>query len=371
MIRWTGATALARWLGPWADPAVPPPCASVRTVSLRRPGGRPFEGRWYRPSTRPRGAYLICPGLHPAGPSDPRMDRLARALAAAGFEVLSPGLPDHLEARLTLEAVADAAHALHHLRDASGFARPSLFGISFGGLAALSLAGTAPTAGQVAGVVLFGAYADYREAIRFVVTRDAAGRAPSDPDPLPLDPRLWPVALLNVPDLGLPPPQRATLDAAWVAALRAGWALDDDDAAGWWAVVDRVEPSVPEALRPLFRSGCGAGDDPGPRVLAAMAADPDRCDALTPLSHVAGLRVPVVLAHGADDGVTHVAQLRRLEAALAPRVPVETYVTGLFSHATVRGLTDLGRAPRALGREVGTLWGLARAIDRVGRLSGG
>ena len=76
---------LARWLGPWADPTRAP---FVRTEQATV---EHLTVRVYHPRGRtPRATYLIAPGLHYAGPDDPRMDRFCRILAAAGQLVIAP-----------------------------------------------------------------------------------------------------------------------------------------------------------------------------------------------------------------------------------------------------------------------------------------
>src|SRR5690554_1723584 len=94
---------LGRWLGPWAG-AEQAPEGVLRTsvfVEARAEGERPFEAWLYRPRRgRPLGAYLVAPGLHYAGPADPRMDRFLRVLASAGLVVLCPFLPDFTALRV-------------------------------------------------------------------------------------------------------------------------------------------------------------------------------------------------------------------------------------------------------------------------------
>ena len=67
---------LARWLGPWADSTKAP------EISTDEAFVGDIRVRLYHPRKTPRATYLIAPGLHYAGPDDPRMDRFCRILAA-------------------------------------------------------------------------------------------------------------------------------------------------------------------------------------------------------------------------------------------------------------------------------------------------
>src|SRR5688500_19035525 len=86
---------LARWLGPWT------PDARAPVVDIEQlPVDDRFPARLYRPRGRAIGAFAIAPGVHYAGPDDPRMDRFSRVLAASGIVTLAPWLPDFVAMRV-------------------------------------------------------------------------------------------------------------------------------------------------------------------------------------------------------------------------------------------------------------------------------
>src|SRR5690606_34537418 len=120
-------TTLARWLGPWADTTRAPRVASTEEE---------VDGIRVRIYGRPRRrTFLIAPGLHYAGPDDPRMDRFCRILAAAGHLVVAPFIPSYLALRPDARAIHDfsrIADALPRWSDD----RPIVFSISFGSLLA-------------------------------------------------------------------------------------------------------------------------------------------------------------------------------------------------------------------------------------------
>src|SRR5678815_492775 len=138
-----GLFTLARWLGPWAgshkSPAVPARDEDLDGIRVR------IYGR------RDRSTFLIAPGLHYAGPDDPRMDRFCRILAAAGHLVVAPFIPDYLALEPNARAIRDYK------------------------------------------LVIFGGYADFRETVGFCLTGSVlSGRAAIR------DPLNQPVVMLNL-----------------------------------------------------------------------------------------------------------------------------------------------------------------------------
>jgi acetyl esterase/lipase len=81
---------------------------------------------------------------------------------------------------------------------------------------------------------------------------------------------------------------------------------------------DRVESGESDAL--LDEAGKPAGEM-------------SRLDEISPINHADQIRVPVLIAHGLEDGVVDVAQSRRLARVLKERgVPVETFFRPLEGH---------------------------------------
>jgi hypothetical protein len=111
------ALVLARWLGPWAGERTAPAAIMRGELPVPAAGGRPaFRARVFRPARPARRAFLLAPGLHHAGPDDPRMDRFATILAASGAVVVAPAIPDFLALRVTPDAAGDFERALEAAR---------------------------------------------------------------------------------------------------------------------------------------------------------------------------------------------------------------------------------------------------------------
>ena len=359
---------LARWLGPWAgDRGQPPVRREPLSIAPQRPGDRPFEAWLYLPARgRARGAYLIAPGLHYAGPADPRMDRFCAILAAAGIAVLAPFLPDYTALRIDPRAERDLERALDALLahpERPPAIRPGVFSISFGSLLALRLA-AGPRGDELGRLLLFGPYADWAETIHFCLTGEIDGRIHGARDPLNQA-----VVFMNlVADLPGAPAEPAPLLAAWRRYVESTWGRPEMKVDGRHCeVARRIAADLPAALRPLYLVGCGAEPGALELVRPALARAGERTTFLDPMPLLPRVRTPVTLVHGIDDDVIPYVQSHRLAAALPPAARARVHLTGLYGHTSRAGRPGL-RAVPALGRELVTM---ARILDAMVAGAGG
>src|SRR4051812_18613188 len=86
-----GMLTLARWLGPWADSTASPDVFTRDDVI-----GGMHVGVYESTELRSRRRVVVAPGLHYAGPDDPRLDRFCRVLAASGHQVIALFVPSYL-----------------------------------------------------------------------------------------------------------------------------------------------------------------------------------------------------------------------------------------------------------------------------------
>lgn len=353
--------ALARWLGPWTAEDRAPGGVTRRVIDIApaRAGDQPFRARLYLPARPPSGAYLIAPGLHYAGPADPRMDRLCAVMAGAGFAVLAPWLPDYTALRVVPSALSDFERALDALLERpelAGLERVGIFSISFGSLPALHAAARAARRDRIGALVLFGGYASWQETIDFALTGEIDGRPHTVRDPLN-----QPVVFMNLVDeLPGAPADPQPLLAAWRRYVEATWGRAEMKAGDRHVDVARaLAAELPAELRPLFLVGCGA--EPGGRELAAAALERSaaRTAFLDPAPYAADVRCPVDLVHGVDDDVIPYVHARALAALLPPAARPRVHLTGLYGH-TRRESGATG--PRALARELATMARILRAF---------
>ncbi|HEY8427561.1 MAG TPA: hypothetical protein VIL20_04270 [Sandaracinaceae bacterium] len=338
---------LARWLGPWT-----PETARPRGVQRRRivvEGERTFDAWAYRGRRDPVGALLVVPGLHYLGPADPRLDRFLAILAEAGLLVLCPFLPEFRALRVGPSLVPDAMRAfeaLCALPDRPRGTRPGVLSISFGSYPAVHVASRA----DVGGLLLFGGYASFEDAIRFSLE--------GDPE-RPHDPLNRPVVFLNalehLPGL---PEDREPLRRAWITFVRRTWGRPEmKQRAAHEPVARAIAARLPPALREVFLLGTGV--EPGGAELVRAALERGRASFahLDPRPACAAIRAPVTIVHGRDDDVIPHTHARMLAEAMPAAARARVWLTGLYAHTGHAVL-----AARALAAEGRALAGILEAL---------
>jgi pimeloyl-ACP methyl ester carboxylesterase len=341
---------LARWLGPWADatksPSVDAVDVQVDGIRVRIYGQRRREALGLA-ARRGETTFVVAPGLHYAGPDDPRMDRFCRILARAGHHVVAPFIPDYLALMPGARAVADFARVFDAVTPR---AKPIVFSISFGSLLAFALA--AERGDAIARLVIFGGYADFHETMRFCLTGEVAGGRQATRDPLN-----QPVVLMNLLDLlDYERAERDGLVAGWRRYVESTWGRPEMKARDRFvAVAELLAPEVPAAVRELFLVGIGAL--PGAWDLAVPALARFDASALDPSPFLPRVTNRVELVHGMDDDVIPFEQSHVLASRLT-HADVRVHITGLYGH------TGAQRPPlTALGKELITMVRVLRVLS--------
>jgi pimeloyl-ACP methyl ester carboxylesterase len=359
---------LARWLGPWTPATQAPTDDEVvreeRVLAPSREGERPMRVWAYRPAKgASHGSLLLLHGLHYLGPSDPRMDRFSRILAASGALVWAPFIPDFERLVLAPTVFRDCERALDALlaydRRPPDRA-PGVMSISFGSLPALHLASNREHSFKLSSLVLFGGYADLGDTMRFALEGEP-GRLH--------DPYNRPVVFMNLVDhLGEALPQdRSPLMEAWRAYIDRTWGrpqLKSDPAAG-----EAIAREFADKLDPVWRSVFlrTAGVEPGMMDVfeTAWARGRDRLAWLDPTEKMRSVRVPTYVLHGADDDVIPHRHARMFERQLPREHLRGVHVTGLYGHTGAAA--PPWKSARQIVGEVATMIGALRAIDRASR----
>jgi pimeloyl-ACP methyl ester carboxylesterase len=339
------------------------PAAVVREETVVAAGGRPMPMRFYAPRGRdPDGALLLVQGLHFAGPDDPRLDRFAAILAAAGLLVGAPFLPDFARLVVGRGLVDDTARAFDALERHPGrpkTVRPGIFSISFGSLPALRLAASAEHRDRVGGLVVFGGYGDFADAIRFCLRGDGDR---------PHDPLNRPVVFLNLLEhLEGAPADPDPVCAAWERFVRRTWGRPEMKVDGAWQRVAREEGGrlVDPAHRAVFELGCGLADGGLEAVDRALARAGDAISWLDPRPHLGTVTCPTWVVHGRDDDVIPWTHAALIGSALPPAASPRVLVTGLYGHTGRPGLLGLMGLVPAAAREIGAMVGILDAIARA------
>lgn len=357
---------LGRWLGPWTNAHVVPRDVERREVLVDAltSNDRSFSAFVYRRGARAQhvGSLLLVPGLHYLGPLDPRMDRFARILAAAGIFVLAPRLPDFTSMILDPRVFDDTLRAwktLESLPDRPS-GRPGVFSISFGSLPTLWLASASPVASSIGSVIVFGGYADFDDTLRFCI----GGRKGASHDPLNR-----PVVFMNLmPFLDGRPEDPTELFAALRSYVQATWGKPEMKVDGRWQSVARdVAKSLPSSLLPLFFAATGVEGDTRSLVDSALVRAAGSFSWLDPKPFLGRVRCPVDLIHGADDDVIPYEHAFAIARGLAPNVLRGVHVTGLYGHThKAANVAPTFRDVPGLAKEAVTLVRMLAAITRSG-----
>ena len=358
----SGALTLVRWLGPWEKTGTPRSVSRTER-SIRTPTAE-MRAYLYAPPSRPRGVYVLAPGLHFLGPDDPRLDRFCRILAASGVLVLAPFLPDHTRLRVTANTTDDLAAAFDVGESlASGLPKPALFSISFGSQPTLALAARESHRDRIGAVVLFGGFADFAASVRFCLTGRAEhrGRALS----IAHDPLNAPVVWMHLLELLTLDCDRDAVQRAWRTMVERTWGRVELKAPGARdPIAHQIARDLDGRDRAVFLLGCGLAPGGGDHLEDALSRIGELYSFTDPRPHFARIRAPIVVVHGRDDDVIPWFEAEKL-AAMAPRARV--LITGLYGHTGAASVS-----PRALARELKTMLAVVRTLARAptGGLSG-
>jgi pimeloyl-ACP methyl ester carboxylesterase len=348
------ALRLAYWLGPWAEKRTP------RKIVREVIAAGDVATYVYEPHGSVRGVYVVAPGLHFLGPDDPRLDRFCRIVAAAGFRVYAPKLPDFLALRVAETAADDLAAVVRRAADdarAKRLSRPTLMSISFGSRPAIEVA--AEHAAHVGQLILFGGFCDFDATVRFAITGHAEheGRTLS----VARDPLNAPVVFMNLlPWLAVGAEvDRDAVARAWREMVEATWGKMELKAPGARdPIAHRIAARLGARERELFLLGCTlAAPAVAEAALEAALGKAMPSFAWTdPRADLARVRAPITIVHGRDDDVIPVFEAEKL-ARVAPNARV--LITGMYGH-TGSALPS----PRALAGEVATLVRVVRTLAR-------
>jgi pimeloyl-ACP methyl ester carboxylesterase len=333
--------------------------AHLAGVPLDRSASSVLDAYVYHPPGRVLACFLIAPGLHFLGPDDVRLDRFCRVLARAGFRVIAPFLPAFVDLLVQPSAADDLE--LTARATLERFGGPlTLFSISFGSWPAFETA--ARLGGEIDGLITFGGYAEFDAAARFCT--DGIMRTPEGEQQLTRDPLNSPALFLNMLphiDAGA---DTTALEAAWREMTYRTWGKLELKRPGRLEPFAReLAPSVPASQRELFLIGCGVAPGAAELVESSLARAGHAFSFASPAPALARIECPVVLCHGKDDDVIPWGEALKLERALAPRVPTELLLTGLYGHTGAERLT-----PGLLAREAKSMLAIARALANAGQL---
>lgn len=353
---------LGYWLGPWSAGSEEPGRSSLgrvplevtrRRVRLGRTEGYELE----RLGGRSVGTYVVLPGLHYAGPDDPRLDRFCRVLAASGFLVIAPFIRSFCELELSPGGFDDAHAAFAHARAEAthrGHRAPAVFSISFGSRLAIELGRSEipPSA-----LLLFGGYAEFATTVRFAVT---GKRHRHETSAARHDPLNAPVVFKNfLPELDVA--EKKLLGAAWSRMVHATWGkmeLKEGDRRR--PAADAIARTLPPALRSDFYRGCCLEDGWEEWLEHGLLHGASRLSFLDGRDALREVRCPTTVVHGRDDDVIPFSESEKTVGLLPRPARRALHLTGLYGH------TGTTRVPLAdAARETAVMAQILVALARA------
>lgn len=305
------------------------------------------------------GVLVVVPGLHYAGPDDPRLDRFCRVLASAGLAVVAPFLGDYSSLVVATTAAEDTAIATERaiaLAYERHLPRPALFSISFGSTPAIEVAADPRFASRIGALVIFGGFRDFHACIRFAVS----GRAFDEHRELaiPHDPLNVPAVFINVaPHLDLSTKTRLALTGTWLEMARRTWGRPElRPHARRRPIADDLAAALPSPSVEQFLIGCGLAPGAPALLEQGLCRAGDAFAFTDPAPRLERVRVPVVIAHGKGDDVIPFIEAHKL-GALLPHHQRRVLLTGMYGHTG----SSLPSA-RAIAAEVASMTELLYAL---------
>jgi pimeloyl-ACP methyl ester carboxylesterase len=289
-----------------------------------RIGAATVRSRRYAPAraTARRPGVLLLHGVHPRGIDERHLVDFARTLAAGGFDVLTPELPDLIAYRLDSRTIEHIRLlALDHAHR-TGTSAVGVLGISFAGGLALMAAAEQREPRSIAFVVSVGGHHDLLRLCRYYAGEDVRG------------PRGEKVAVAPHP-YGARVMIREHLDRFLAGedlelGRRALDAYLRDRGAEAQKLALGLSPSGQRVMGVLLDTR----EHEQLALLLAHAVEGARPQlmAASPSGHLSKLSVPVFLVHGADDPIIPSIETRFL-AAEVPRAWLrQSIITPLLRH---------------------------------------
>lgn len=314
-------------------------------------GSAPLRYRIYKPTdvSNPGGIVLLH-GVHHLGIDDPRLANFARALAAAGIEVMTPELHDLTDYHVTPETIDRIGISAGILTRQMNVPRVGVMGLSFAGGLALMAACKPEYADKIGFVVAIGSHDDLARVSRFFAVNSIEK---PDGSTMPLPAHEYGVLILaysHLEDFF-----SAADEAAANEALRL-WLWEQSQEA--MKAVQRLSPEGQREFELLVHHR----DELQQKFLEEIKLHHSEMVAVSPHGRLTRLNVPVFLLHGAGDSVIPASET----LWLAKDVPHQDLMAVLVSPALIHVNMEEGVS---LSQKWDLVDFLAKVIDSTDQLA--
>lgn len=294
-------------------------------------GDGTVPGRLYLPAgvAHPHG-IVVLPGVHHLGINDPRFINFSRALAGSGFAVLTPTLSALADYHLDGSSISTIGASPAWLEQRLGTGKITIIALSFSGGLALLAACDPQYASHMRALVLFGAYENLERVTRFLTTGQEEfpdGRIIAAPA------HDYGASVFVYAHL---PQFFAAEDLPAAHEALKYWLWEEPQNAQPW--LDKLSPAARAIIDDLIARRI---DLLRPRLLDAIHANAAELAAVSPHGHIAELRVPVYILHGAEDTVIPPAESLWLEKEVPREELRAILITPAFTHVDPRNQASL------------------------------
>jgi pimeloyl-ACP methyl ester carboxylesterase len=238
------------------------------------------------------GGVVLVHGVHWKGIDEPRLRRFARTVAASGVAVMTPEVSELCDYRIDPASVDTIGRSARAFSEQLGVQRVGLIGLSFAGGLSLVAASDPRFEDALAFVVAIGAHDDLGRVLRFFVT-DESPR----PDGTTLHVRAHDYGTV-VLEYGHVEDFFAAEDVPVARDTLRLVLHEDADAAR-----ERAKGLSPAGAAKMERIFAHDTASLAPELLAEIERLQPQFAAVSPSAHVADLRVPAYVLHGAGDVV--------------------------------------------------------------------
>jgi dienelactone hydrolase len=332
----------------FSDSAASTPDVEDERITFPTADG-PVAARLYLP----RGVHgapgiVLVHGVHHAGIDEPRLERFARAIASVGIIVMTPAVKELSDYEVAPHSIETAGAAVEALRARLGTSKVGLMGTSFGGGISLLTAADPRFRDHVAFVVAVGAHDDLGRVSRFFVTNEIA-----DPSGVTTNLRAHGYGMMVLVYSHAADFFPAEDVPAAREALRL-WLWEQRDDAQ--AAALRLSPPSKAKIDQLFGEG---SDSMKAELLAEIASHGADMANVSPHGHLATLRAPVYLLHGAGDTVIPATETLWLAEDVPQHLLRQALVSPAIQHVELKAPTKLDQM--ALVHFMGEVIGEAEA----------
>lgn len=293
--------------------------------SLKTPTGD-VPARLFAPAGEEKApAVVLVHGIQHLGIEEPRLINFARAIAESGVAVMTPQLPGIEQYEISAGSIQTIGDSVRAFSEQRGGRTVGLIGMSFSGGLALIAAAREEVSPHLAFVVAVGAHHDLSRVGRFYATGEIERpdgtilrHAPHEYGPL----------VIVFGSIGDFFSEKDTPVARETMRL-----LLYEDVAASRKKAEELSPEGQKLMQELFAHQQASLQE---ALLQNVQRNATRLALLSPKDQLGGLRVPVLLLHGAGDDIIPYTESLWLEREIPPGMLKQSLITPLLSHVDLQ-----------------------------------